>query len=305
MSLTRRVFLPATASALAQTQPDRRVAITIDDGPVVGDRQDLSRFRRISAGLLAPLKSADVPATIFINERQLNVEGQRDARAEVLAHWLDAGFQLGNHTYSHPSLNRVSASRFEDDIIRGEVVSRPMVEKRGGKLTWFRYPFLHSGPTAEVHDRVVRFLEEHEYRIAPVTVDFSDYTFASAYTSVALREDAATAGRLREAYLTQADIGFAHAEKLSTDLFGREIAHILLIHCNELNSVAMSDLLSVVRKRGYRFISLAEAMSDPAYTRPVFAGSGGSWFQRTAINAGRKLPPDAGKDVPRWVSETR
>jgi peptidoglycan-N-acetylglucosamine deacetylase len=120
---------------------------------------------------------------------------------------------------------------------------------------------------------------------------------------VALRGDADTAGKIRAAYLAQAEIGFEQAERISTDLFGREIAQILLIHCNELNSVALADLIATIRKRGYRFISLDEAMADAAYTRPVFAGSGGSWFQRTATASGRTLRRDAAKDVPKWVSE--
>src|SRR4051812_46508479 len=89
-----------TFCGLAQTPaPARRVAITIDDGPVVGEMRDLTNFQRISAGLMGSLKAEQVPATIFINERQLNVQGQRDGRAEVLVQWLDAGFDLANHTY--------------------------------------------------------------------------------------------------------------------------------------------------------------------------------------------------------------
>src|SRR5688572_6206746 len=98
--MTRRCFLGSALALAGQTTPDRRVAITIDDGPVVGDMRDLERFRRISSGLMGPLIEAKVPATIFINERQLNVDGQRDARAEVIARWLDAEFEIGNHTYA-------------------------------------------------------------------------------------------------------------------------------------------------------------------------------------------------------------
>src|SRR5262245_51868806 len=88
--------------ASGQTTKPRRVAITIDDGPVVGDGRDLAKFQQISAGLIGSFSAEKVPVTIFINERQLNVHGQRDARAEVLVQWMDAGFNLANHTYSHP-----------------------------------------------------------------------------------------------------------------------------------------------------------------------------------------------------------
>lgn len=152
--------LAALCPASAQTSADgRRVAVTIDDGPVVDELKDLARFQRISAGLLSSLQAEKVPATIFINERQINVQGQRDARAAVLADWLDAGYDLGNHTYSHPSLNKIPLWRFEDNLIKGEVITRALVEERGRKLVWFRFPFLDCGKTPEVRQQFMDFLE--------------------------------------------------------------------------------------------------------------------------------------------------
>src|SRR5512132_176318 len=120
-------LLAALSAAAAQDTPtSRKVAITIDDGPVVGELKDLGNFQRIARGLLSSLEAEKVPATIFINERQLNVQGQRDGRAAVLAQWLDAGYDLGNHTYSHSSLNRVPVWQFADDLVRGEVIMRSL-----------------------------------------------------------------------------------------------------------------------------------------------------------------------------------
>src|SRR3990170_1471977 len=127
------LMLTLVQGALPQAPPGRRVAITIDDGPVVGDLGDLERFQRISHGLIGALATEKVAATVFVNERQLNVPGQRDARAAVLEQWLDAGFDLGNHTYSHPSLNKMPLWQFEDDVVKGEVIMRPLVERRGRK----------------------------------------------------------------------------------------------------------------------------------------------------------------------------
>src|SRR5687767_4677264 len=133
----------------AQTPAMRRVAITIDDGPVVNEMTDLGNFQRVTNGLVGSFQAEKVPVTMFLNERQLNVRGQRDARAAVLDQWLDAGFDLGSHTYSHPSANNVSVAQFQDDIVKGEVITRPMLEQRGRQVVWLRYPYLHSGPTAE------------------------------------------------------------------------------------------------------------------------------------------------------------
>ena len=113
----------------AQTPPVRRVAITIDDGPVVNEMTDLGNFQRITNGLVGSFQVEKVPVTMFLNERQLNVPGQRDARAAVVEQWLNAGFELGNHTYSHLSASNVPVEQFQDDIVKGEVITRPILER--------------------------------------------------------------------------------------------------------------------------------------------------------------------------------
>ena len=283
-------------------QSPRRVAITIDDGPVVGAQGDLEQFQRISNGLIGSLAAEKVPATIFMNERQLNVPGQRDARAAVLEQWLDAGYDLANHTYSHPSLNNVPLWQYTDDVVRGDVIMRPLMERRGRKLEWFRYPFLHSGTSAEVHQAIMDFLAVRGYRAAPVTVDYADYTFAGVFRSQLTAGEADVAERIKRAYFEQVDLGFEYAEKASLELFGHEIPQILLIHCNELNAVTLRDTIARLRQRGYTFITLNEAMKDAAYERPdTFAGPGGSWLSRTASVMGRKLTV-ARPAIPQWIT---
>jgi peptidoglycan/xylan/chitin deacetylase (PgdA/CDA1 family) len=280
----------------------RRVAITIDDGPVVDEMRDLANFERVSTGLIDALRAEQVPATIFINERQLNVQGQRDARVAVLERWLDAGFELGNHTYSHPSLNNVPLREFGDDVVKGEVITRSLLEQRGRNLVWFRYPYLHSGVTAEIHQGIADFLEQRQYRVAPVTVDYADYAFASAYRTQLRAGALDAAARIKDAYVAQIDVGFEYAENASVELFGAEVPQILLLHCNELNSTTLRESIARIRGRGYQFITLEEAMRDPAYQRPdTFAGPGGSWLSRTATTLGRTLSVTNAR-VPEWIS---
>ena len=298
------LFLPVLD---AQTPAGRRVSITIDDGPVVNEMTDLGNFQRITNGLVGSFQVEKVPVTLFVNERQLNVPGQRDARAAVVEQWLNAGFEVGNHAYSHKSASQVPVDEFTDDVIKGEVITRALLERRGQQLVWLRYPYLHSGATAEAHQAIVDFLEKRKYRHAPVTVDYADYTFAGAYTRELRRGNIEMAERIKQAYLDQVDVGFAYAEKSSLELYGREIAQILLIHCNELNSVSLRESIARIRKRGYTFISLEEAMKDEAYHRPdTFAGPGGSWLSRTATVMGKKLTPETvalRPVVPKWITE--
>jgi peptidoglycan/xylan/chitin deacetylase (PgdA/CDA1 family) len=293
----------------AQT-PSRRIAITLDDGPSVEDpnapgvpMKDLATAQRVAAGLMAALQAEKAPATIFVNEGQLNMPGQRDARAAVLERWLDAGFELGNHTYSHVSANRVPLEKWEDEFIQGEVIMRPLIEARGRKLGWFRYPNLHSGTTAEAHQALVDFTSKHGYRSAPITVSYNDYNFAGPYTREMAAGHKDVAERIRRAYLEQVDPGFEYAEKASVEVFGYEPPQILLIHCSELNSITLRDTLSTMRKRGYAFITLEEAMKDPAYQRPdTFTDvvPGGGWIERAAAWTGKHISAPR-PSVPQWI----
>jgi peptidoglycan/xylan/chitin deacetylase (PgdA/CDA1 family) len=108
-----------------QSAPVRRVAITVDDLPgavpgtdeSVGKLRDLERDNRQILHVLAKHK---VPAIGFVIEAKLQVSGERDARAGLLEKWIDAGMELGNHTYSHVHFDDTSLEKFEDETVRGE-----------------------------------------------------------------------------------------------------------------------------------------------------------------------------------------
>lgn len=45
---------------------------------------------------------------------------------------------------------------------------------------------------------------------------------------------------------------------------GQGTRQILLLHANLLNSYLLKDVLELYRKNGYKFISLSEALENPA-----------------------------------------
>jgi peptidoglycan/xylan/chitin deacetylase (PgdA/CDA1 family) len=264
---------------LAQESPKtRQIAVTIDDGPATGTGRDLDAFLGIANALRESFVAEKVPAIMFVNEQQLHIDGERDVRVDVLNRWLDAGLDLGNHTYSHLNLNDVTLERYFDDIIKGEVVSRLLLEARNRRLLWFRYPFLASG-NGETAQAVEEFLAIRGYRIAPVSVEYADYSFAGVY-SRHLRAGAQQKADEQFTTMLQAlDVAFARAEANSIEVLGYEIPQTLLIHCNEMNALTLRTAIQRIRDRGYTFVSLDEAMKDPAYElrgiRPGGMGGGG------------------------------
>jgi peptidoglycan/xylan/chitin deacetylase (PgdA/CDA1 family) len=274
-------LLPFLGSAVAKSDDERKrqIAVTIDDGPAVGANSDLELFLRITNGIRDTFVSEKVPAIMFVNEQQLNVAGQRDDRARVLDAWLQAGLELGNHTYSHKDLKKLELWQYYDEIAKGEVITRPLLKSIGQDLIWFRYPFL-STESGEKAAAVEAYLKQHDYRIAPVTVDYADYSFASNYARALRAGDNARADEIVGNMMAALDIAFEKSETQSKNLLGYELPLVLLIHCNELNAKNLRLAITAIRKRGYEFVSLDQAMQDPAYHTPNLpAGTmGGNFF---------------------------
>ncbi len=272
-------------------RPERReVAITFDDLPAVSTSAELQVWRDITTSLVSSLTGRAVPAIGFVNEGKLYKKGEIDPRkAELLSRWLEANLELGNHTYSHRSLFETPLAVFEADVIRGEQITRPLLESRGQTLRFFRHPFLNTGPDLETKSAFEAFLSDHGYTVAPVTIDNSEWIFARAYDHVLDRGDAATQRRITESYLKYMEAMFRYYEDQSESLFGYEIRQILLLHANRLNADTLDRLLDLLEKRGYIFVPLERAMTDEIYARPDrYAGSGGiTWIHRWAITENR------------------
>ena len=111
----------SAAVLMGANPPDRQVAITIDDLPAAAsDFISGADITAMTSRLLTTLRDQKVPAVGFVNEKKLYKFGEVDERIKALQMWLEYGFELGNHTYSHASLNRVGLKAWEDDIIQGE-----------------------------------------------------------------------------------------------------------------------------------------------------------------------------------------
>lgn len=272
----------------AAAPPARSVAVTFDDLPAIATRADLANRTYITDGILGTLVREGVPAIGFVNEEKLVRGGATDPRhAALLERWLEAGMQLGNHTYSHPSLYRTPLEEFQEDVLRGERLIRPLMREHGDSLRWFRHPFLNTGPDPETKQAFERFLASHGYDVAPVTIDNGEWIFARAYDNALDAGDSATAVRVGADYIAYMDTMFGYYEAQSRAILGYEPPQVLLLHANRINADLLDELVAMMRARGYDFVRVEEAVRDPAYDRPDrYAGTAGiTWLHRWAITA--------------------
>jgi peptidoglycan/xylan/chitin deacetylase (PgdA/CDA1 family) len=303
---TLRLFLAAlAATTLTSGTPSREVAVTIDDLPTISVLgNDLEAAQHTTTALLAALARNQMPAIGFVNEAKLRTDGQVDRRrVALLRQWLDAGFELGNHTFSHVDFHSTPLDAYERQVLDGEKITSQLLRERGKRIRYFRHPFLHAGRSATERLQFETFLKRHGYTIAPITIDNYDYVFAAAYDHAGARHDARVQEHISDAYISYMEAVTAYYEQQSVAIVGREVRQSLLIHANALNAATLDRLALMFRARGYRFISLDRALEDAAYRhRDEYYGPAGiTWLHRWAITDGKRGIFAGEPPVPEWI----
>ena len=297
------------AAALLHGQPPARstrtMAVTIDDLPWNHQGEGsgfLDAARRGTDAMLAALRAHHAPAVSVVNENKLEAPTaeERAARVALLKTWVEAGHVLGNHGYSHRDANALSAEAYLADIAKGDFVTRDLMRGRQPYVLYFRHPYTHTGDTLEKRDAITRGLTARGYTVMPHTIENSDWLFNVPY----VKADAAGRARLLEAYLSHTAAATAFGEAKAVELFGRDdVPQTLLIHTIALNADALDDLLKMLEGRGYRFITLDEAMRDKAYATPdAYVGqTGPSWLFRWSRTIAPTSDFREDPEVPAWV----
>ena len=234
---------------------DREIAITIDDLPLVASKMNTpgnqqrstERFMKIIQALV----DNQVPATGFVIAGSIE-KGQW----EFLEQFRNAGLVIGNHTYSHKNLNQMSAESYIADLDRADKKLAPLMTDP----KYFRYPYLAEGNKI-TKPKVLNYLAEHHYVIAPVTIDSKDFRFNEQLYKVPYHSREAYIGKMKAGYLAYIWKQTLLAERIAK---GQPVRQILLIHANLLNSYVLDDIIQMYKQNGYKFITLTEALENPA-----------------------------------------
>lgn len=238
------------------------VAITVDDLPVHGEMPPDETPITVARGVISALQAEGISTAYgFVNGER--IEREPDT-LEVLTAWRRGGLPLANHGWAHRHLNAMTAEEFEQEVAKNEpLLGRLMSD---GEWRWFRYPFLDEGESPEKRAAGRRVLAARGYRIAPVTMDFSDWQWTGPYARCKRSGNEAAIDWLERSFLHSAheSIGFYRA--LSHGLYGRDIPYVLLLHISAFEGRMLPRLLQLYRQQGFRFVSLDRAASDPAYT---------------------------------------
>jgi peptidoglycan/xylan/chitin deacetylase (PgdA/CDA1 family) len=257
----------------------RQMAITLDDLPalshgIIPEDEQTSYVRRI----LEVLKKREIKAVGFVVGGSI-----KPANRGLIIEFLKAGHEIGNHTETHPDLNRTTAENFLHNVDScGEKLSSFKAPVR-----YFRFPMLHQGETAEKRDAVAAGLRARNLTNAPVTIDSDETDYNIRYVRAYFEGRKSEADAIAREYILHMLQKTREYAGLADQLFGRSIPQILLLHMNFINSIVLDELLGKFAADDWAFTTLDEALADPVYSLPdPYVGPKGlSWLERLA--AGR------------------
>lgn len=266
---------------------DKCVAITMDDLFIAYNNISIKEVEQKSDSLLNTITKLNIPVTVFVNEKSVLKENEIDKRLELYTKWVNNPLiTIGNHTYSHKNCAETELSLFEDDIIKGETLSRDLLKQANKELKYFRFPFNCTGKDSASRADVFSFLEKKGYIVAPFTIESGDYMFNALYCNYLNKGMINEANQIIEKYIDFTVELFQYFEGLTNQLYGRNINHVYLCHTNLLNTACIDKLVMRLKEKGYKFISFDKALEDEVYKSKDYYTNryGISWIYRWIKN---------------------
>jgi peptidoglycan/xylan/chitin deacetylase (PgdA/CDA1 family)/ketosteroid isomerase-like protein len=259
------LLIALTLGATPTAPAARPLLITVDDLPIAAPtlHPEPAERERITRGLLAVLKKHHIRAVGLVNWARI----PEPEELRLLDLWLADGHELGNHSYSHPSLTRQTAEAYIADVERGRSTLAKYLASRGKSLRFFRYPFLEEGDTPEKLRAVRAYLAESKQTALPVTIDNQDWSFEQPFVQ----------GKpVAEEYQEALHVAVRFAEPRGDKLAGGLSPQILLLHANAVGAAEWDRLFTWLEQTGHRFATADEVLAHPLFSQPhEFVGEHG------------------------------
>lgn len=244
------------------------LAITIDDLPAAGPETTLLTRTEIASNIIDTLNKYKIQGVYgFINGYTAS---NQESRLDILNQWKKNGHLLGNHTYSHFDLSKVTAAEYINDIERNENILIDYASSIN-ELKYFRYPYLMEGENLEKRYAIRSYLKKRNYNIAQVTIDTEDWAYNEAYLRCKKLKNEFTTIELTKTFFEIFKKNLEYSINLSQFIYGKRkiLPQILLIHFNAFTSINLEKMLDELNKMNIKIISSKKAINDPIFQEDV------------------------------------
>ena len=292
--LTMVFSFNSTSLVNAQSKTgNRKVAIGFVSIPPLDRSENSPKDSASTAKILVEvLRAHKIPAIGFLNGSQVS-DGEKmyPVRAEIAKMWRDEGFEIGVGGYQHIWFYDTPFDDYVANTEKNINIANKIVGDQGQSLHYFSYPYLNTGKSSEDRDRFESWLQGRGLTSVKYTVDNNEWMYSYVYDLARNDNDVNLMKETRMAFLDYMSKMFDHYETYSKVMFGRDIAQTMVLTPSRLVADSGHDLFGMIENRGYTFVSMSDAQSDPAYqTAEDFAGKSGiSWFERWRMKQGQPL----------------
>ncbi len=155
----------------------------------------------------------------------------------------------------------MTLDRFEQEVLDCDAALRSLP----GYTKIFRFPYLKEGDTAGKRDGFRTFLKSVDYRAGPVSIDTSDWYYSSRLRERLAADLNTDPQPWREAYLNHLYDRATYYDRLSREVLGRSVTHVMLMHHNLINALFLVDVIHLFRDKGWQVVDARVAFEDPLY----------------------------------------
>jgi len=266
-----------------------KYVITFDD-PKLNDSV-MHSGQKIDNLIRTALKSHSLRSILFVSGHRLNTkEG-----AELLEKWDKEGHWIGNHTYSHTSIDdpKINASQFIKDLEK----QRSLIQHLNNYRPVFRYPFLKMGSSLSRRNAVHRYLQNNKIKHGFVTVDTSDWYISHRLEEALKNNPNLDLTPYRMFYQQHILERLEYYDQLAKKHYGT-INHSLLLHHNLINGLFLNDLIVFLKTKGWEAINVDSVFNQKieSYLPPLQSeGSSIIWsLAKQKGEKGLRHPPEHG-----------
>ncbi len=219
----------------------------------------LLTWNSINDSILNTLKENNLQAALYVCGKRINSQEGKD----LITGWDNEGHSIANHSYEHRNYGskKMNFEDFKTDFLMN--VSLISNYKNYTKL--FRFPYLKEGNTLEKIDSCRQFLLSENYRNGYVSIDASDWFIDKVMNETLKVNPAADLEGFRKFYIYHILERSHYYDSLATELTGRKIRHVILLHYNLLNALFLKELIAELKKENFILTNTSEAYTDSIY----------------------------------------
>jgi len=252
------LFILFLASVSAQAKVN--IAVTVDDLPVSGiDVKGIDRVQIVEK-FTKKLKQNKVKGVYgFLNGIQAVHQAKR---LEILKKWKEAGHYIGNHTWAHGGLSKLSVADYINEIEKNETLLIDFADTIK-ELKVFRYTYLEEGDTNEKRYGIRSYLKKRNYQVAQVTIDSLDWKWLEPFARCTEKGDKTGIQELKKTFIDFNVANMKYMDQLAKKIWGnKSIPHIYLLHLNAFTTDVLGELFQALKKNGASFVDSRKHIYD-------------------------------------------